>query len=156
MICKKLKGYLDDNGVSYEVVTHAEAFTAQELAAAMHVKGKNLLKVVMLKSEKGFMMVVLPADRRVDVASLRSDLGARLAALASENEFRMLFGDCETGAMPPFGNLYGIPVYVDSSIGEVDEIVFKAGTHYEAVKMRYADFERLVRPVVLSASRKAA
>lgn len=156
MICEKLKKYLEENGVSYEVIKHGEAYTAQEIAAAMHVSGGMLVKVVMLNSDKGNIMVALPADRVVDISKLREQLGFRIAALAREEEFKRLFPDCEVGAMPPFGNLYGIPVYVDETLTQDEHIVFQAGTHYEAVKMSYADFDRLVRPDVMRASRKAA
>jgi len=156
MVCEKLKSYLDENGVKYEVMRHGEAFTAQEVAAVMHVKGKMLVKVVIVRSDKGHIMVALPADRRVDIAVLRSELGLKMAALATEEEFKKLFRDCDVGAMPPFGNLYGIPVYVDSVLAEDREIYFQAGTHYEVMRMDYADFERLVAPKVLDASRKAA
>jgi Ala-tRNA(Pro) deacylase len=156
MVCEKLKKYLDDNGVKYEVVRHGEAFTAQEIAAAMHVKGKALVKVVVVSSDKGHIMVALPADRRIDIAALRADIGLKLASLATEQELKRLFPDCDLGAMPPFGNLYDIPVYVDKALTEDPEIYFQAGTHYEAVKMAYVDFERLVKPMVLDASRKAA
>ena len=156
MVGEKLKRYLDENDVRYEVIRHGEAYTAQELAAAMHVKGRLMVKVVIVNSEKGYLMVALPADRRVDIAALRADLGLRMTALATEEEFKRLFPDCEPGAMPPFGNLYNIPVYVDKVLTEDREIVFQAGNHYEAVKMDYADFEKLVKPVRLEASRKAA
>lgn len=157
MVSDKLKRYLGENGVAYEVITHGEAFTAQEIAAAMHVKGGMLVKVVLLKGEKGLIMAAIPADRVVDIASLRDELGLRLAALARENEFKDVFPDCEVGAMPPFGNLYGVPVYVDKALSGYDDIVFQAGTHYEAIKMRYADFEWLVSPQVMKkSSRKAA
>jgi len=156
MLCDKLKGFLDKEGVPYEVMRHGEAYTAQEIAQTLHVKGKMLVKVVVIKSDKGHMMLALPADRRVDIAQLRADLGLKMAALTGEDEIKRLFPDCEVGAMPPFGNLYGVPVYVDRALTEDKDIFFQAGTHYEAVKMSYADFERLVHPVVLEASRKAA
>jgi len=156
MICDKLKKYLDENGAKYEVISHSEAFTAQEVAQAMHVKGRTLVKVVVINSDKGHIMVALPADRRVDITLLRSELGLKLAALSSEQEMKRLFPDCEVGAMPPFGNLYALPVYVDKALAADPEIYFQAGTHYEAVRMSYADFERLVKPGVLSAGRKAA
>jgi Ala-tRNA(Pro) deacylase len=156
MMSEKLKRYLDENKVGYEVIRHGEAFTAQEIAAAMHVKGKMLVKVVIVGSEKGYLMVALPADRRVDIAALRADLGLKMASLATEDEFRRMFPDCEAGAMPPFGNLYNIPVYVDKALTEDEDIIFQAGNHYEAVKIAYKDFERLVKPGYLEASRKAA
>lgn len=156
MVCEKLKKYMDDNGVEYEVMTHGEAFTAQEIAAMMHVSGGILVKVVMMNSDRGNLMVALPADRIVDIAKLREQLGLRMAAIAREDEFKKLFPDCEVGAMPPFGNLYGVPVYVDETLTADEYIVFQAGTHYEAIRMKYADFERLVGPSVMRASRKAA
>lgn len=156
MVCEKLKKFLDENHVSYEVIKHSEAYTAQEIAAAMHVSGGMLVKVVMLNSDRGNIMVALPADRVVDIAKLREQLGFRIAALAREEEFKKHFPDCDVGAMPPFGNLYGIPVYVDETLTADEYIVFQAGTHYEAVKMLFADFDSLVRPQVMRASRKAA
>jgi len=156
MINEKLRKYLDENGVDYEVIRHGEAYTAQELAAAMHVRGRNFVKVVILKSEQGFIMVALPADRVIDIAALRADLGFKVAALASEMEVKKLFPDCETGAMPPFGNLYDLPVYVDRNLTRDRHIVFQGGTHYESIKVRYSDFERLVNPQFLEASRQAA
>ena len=156
MLSERLTKYLVESGVKYEVLRHGEAYTAQEVAAAMHVHGRMLVKVVIVKSEKGFMMVAVPADRKVDISTLRSELGLHFATLATESEFSKLFPDCEPGAMPPFGNLYGIPVYVDKKLAEDEKIVFQGGTHYEAVKMRYDDFERLVEPRYLEASRQAA
>jgi Ala-tRNA(Pro) deacylase len=156
MVCEKLKKYLDDNKAESEVIRHSEAFTAQEIAASMHVKGKMLVKVVIVNSDRGHIMVALPADRRVDIALLRTDIGLKMAALATEAELKKLFPDCDVGAMPPFGNLYDIPVYVDRTLTEDAEIYFQAGTHYEVMRMKYADFERLVKPTVLTASRKAA
>jgi len=156
MVCDKLKRFLDENKAVYEVVRHGEAYTAQEVAQTMHVKGRQLVKVVMINGDRGYLMVALPADRRVDIAHLRAELGLKLAALATEQEFKAMFPDCEAGAMPPFGNLYNIPVYVDRALTEDTEIFFQAGTHYEAVRMAYADYERLVMPQVLDLGRKAA
>jgi Ala-tRNA(Pro) deacylase len=156
MITEKLKKYLDESGVRYEALRHGEAYTAQETASTMHVSGKNMVKSVILKGDTGYLMAVLPADRRVDVAALRADLGFRMVALATEDEIKKIFPDCEAGAMPPFGNLYGLPVYADSALREDKHIVFNAGTHDEAVRMTYADFFRLVRPLVIEATRKAA
>ena len=156
MVCEKLRKYLDGEGAKFEVVRHSEAFTAQELAAALHVSGRMLVKVVVLKTEQGYIMVALPADRRVDIAALRSELGMKLAALASEDEFKMLFPDCEPGAMPPFGNLYGLKVYADKSLTLDKDIYFQAGNHYEVVRMNFDDYERLVKPGYFESSRKAA
>lgn len=155
MVNEKLRKYLDDSGVPYEVITHGEAYTAQEIAESMHVKGGKLAKVVMLKSEIGFIMAVVPADRVVDISKLRQAMNIKMAALAGESEFKSVFPDCDVGAMPPFGNLYGIPVSVDKSLAG-DDIVFQAGTHYEAIRMRFDDYKELVRPLIMSAVRKAA
>lgn len=156
MLNEKLKKYLDSNGVKYGVLRHGEAYTAQEIAATMHVSGKMLVKVVMLKSDKGFIMLALPADRRVDIPAVVADLGLKMATLASEDDFRRLFPDCDAGAMPPFGNLYGVPVYVDKSLAGARHVIFQAGTHSEAVKMSYDDFIRLADPQQIEASRQAA
>ena len=147
-ILTKLREFLDQNKVAYEVVTHRQAFTAQEIAQAEHVPGKQLAKVVMLRSGKEFFMAVLPASYRVDLDCAATATGKRDVALATEQEFKGLFPQCEPGAMPPFGNLYNLPVYVDRTLAEDDEIVFNAGTHTQTVKMKYADFARLAHPKI--------
>ncbi len=148
-ILTKLKEFLDKNGVPYKVTTHREAFTAQEVAAAQHVPGMELAKVVILNSGKDFFMFVLPAPYRVDLKRAGALVGKGDISLASETQFTGLFPQCEPGAMPPFGNLYDIPVWVDEALGEDEEIVFNAGTHTQTVRMNYADFERLVKPKVV-------
>lgn len=147
-ISMKLKKFLDENRVGYQVTAHPEVYTAQEIAAAMHVPGKELAKVVMVKAGEQFVMTVLPASWRIDMIKLREILKTKDIRLATEDEFKSLFPDCEPGAMPPFGNLYGIDVYEDKSLTEDEEIFFQAGNHIESVKMSYKDFERLVRPKV--------
>ena len=147
-ILTKLREFLDQKKVAYEIVSHRQAFTAQEIAAVEHVPGKQLAKVVMLRSGKDFLMAVLPAPHRVDLDSAKAVMGKADLALATEQEFKGLFPQCEPGAMPPFGNLYGLPVYVDRALTEDEEIVFNAGTHTQTVKMKYADFARLVQPKV--------
>jgi Ala-tRNA(Pro) deacylase len=143
-ILAQLKEYLDANGVPYTVLSHTPAFTAETVAAAQHVPGQQLAKVVMVKAGTGFAMAVLPATHRLDLHKLPE----RGAQLATEAEFEHLFPHCEPGAMPPFGNLFGLPVHVDQSLARDDEIVFQAGTHTQTVRMKYADFARLVRPTV--------
>jgi Ala-tRNA(Pro) deacylase len=147
-ILTKLKEFLDKNNVRYEVTSHTQAFTAQEVAAAEHVPGRLVAKVVMLRGGGDFVMVVLPAPRQVDLHRARAAVGKSDLQLATEDEFAGLFPQCEPGAMPPFGNLYGLPVWVDESLTRDEEIVFNAGTHTETVKMKYADFARLVQPRV--------
>jgi Ala-tRNA(Pro) deacylase len=148
-IARKLKEYLDKNEAVYKVSTHQEVYTAQEVAATLHVPGKDIVKVVIVKTEGKFIMAVLPADHKVNVDKLRTVLRDPEARLATEGEFKGLFPDCDVGAMPPFGNLYDVGVYVDKSLAEDEEIVFQAGSHVETVKMKYRDFDRLVGPEVI-------
>jgi Ala-tRNA(Pro) deacylase len=130
------------------VLIHRQAYTAQDVAAAAHVPGRELAKSVVIKADDRFVLAVLPAPRKVDLEGLRQTLGASEVRMAHESEFASLFPGCEMGAMPPFGNLYGVDVYVDEALSQDEEIVFNAGTHVDAVRMRYKDFERLVKPAV--------
>jgi Ala-tRNA(Pro) deacylase len=148
-ILETLRQHLDQNRISYEVLKHPVAYTAQEVAASQHVKGRDFAKVVIAEALDKPLMVVLPATHRLDLLKLRPMVAANAQArLAHEHEFIDLFGPCEPGAMPPFGNLFGIPVYVDQSLAEEENIVFQAGTHTETIRMRYADFVQLVKPIV--------
>lgn len=149
-ILTKLREYLDKQKVPYEVLAHRQAFTAQEVAQAQHVRGDELAKVVMLRSGPQFIMAVLPASHRIDLERAKAAAGKPDLVLATEAEFAGLFPQCEAGAMPPFGNLYGLPVYVDQTLTRDETIVFNAGTHTQTVKMTYADFARLVQPKVCS------
>lgn len=149
MPANKLREFLDSRGVKYVSIRHSPAFTAQEVAQSAHVAGRDFAKTIVVSTENGFAMVVLPASRRIVLSDLREMLQVPHVRLASEQEFRDLFPDCELGAMPPFGNLYGLPVYVAESLAGEEEIAFNAGTHTEVIKMRYADFETLAKPVVL-------
>jgi Ala-tRNA(Pro) deacylase len=152
----KLQNYLDENKVRYHVLKHHAAYTAREIAEALHVPGKELAKVVMVKADDRFIMVVLPANNMIHFRALAQAVGVREARLAEEWEFERLFPDCEVGAMPPFGNLYHLPVYVEESLAEDEEIVFEAGTHREAIKMAYRDYESLVQPKLVQLGRVAA
>jgi Ala-tRNA(Pro) deacylase len=147
-ILTKLKEFLDASGVRYEVRSHRLAFTAQEVAAAEHVPGREVAKVVMVRDDNGYLMAVIPAPYHVSLVRLRKAAGRAGLRLATEAEFAGLFPGCEPGAMPPFGNLYGIPVWVEESLTKDAEIVFNAGNHEQAVHMAYADFARLVHPSV--------
>lgn len=151
-ILTKLREYLDRHQVRYEVLSHAQAFTAQEVAQAQHVHGREVAKVVIVRSGSDFIMTVLPATRRLDLERAAVVLGKPLLQLASEEQFSGLFSGCEPGAMPPFGNLYGLPVWVDRALTADESIVFNAGTHTQTVRMRYADFAQLVQPKVASLS----
>jgi len=144
-IPKKLISYLNEKKVPYEILHHPEAFTAQTIAAAEHVKGRHHAKVVMVKSGGEHLMTVLPADSRLDLENLEK-LTGKPAAIESEAEFKDLFPDCAPGAMPPFGDLYGVPTYVDKSLTKEDYIVFEAGTHTDAIKLSYGDYERTAKP----------
>jgi Ala-tRNA(Pro) deacylase len=143
-ILGRLKAFLDANGVRYTVLSHPPVFTAEAVAAAEHVPPQELAKVVIVKTDGRFRMLVLPASRKVDLRKLPD----RRARLATEAEFAHLFPHCEPGAMPPFGNLFGLPVHVDRTLARDEEIVLQAGTHRDAVRMKYADFVRLVEPTV--------
>jgi Ala-tRNA(Pro) deacylase len=145
-ILRRLQEYLDRHHVPYQVLGHEEAYTAPEIAHTLHVSGKMLAKVVIVKADERFVMAVLPANWKVDLKRLKEVFQTSHVRLATEEEFKALFPDCDVGAMPPFGNLYGLDVYVDQSLTADEEIVFQAGTHVDAVKLRYADFARLVKP----------
>ena len=150
MPARKLKEYLNTHQIKYVSIQHSPAYTAQEVAASAHVSGRDFAKTVIVKIEEAPVMAVLPANRKVVLADLREVLGAEKARFATEEEFQKLFPDCEIGAMPPFGNLYGIEVYVAPSLAQETEIAFNAGTHTEIIKMAYRDFEQLVKPKVIN------
>lgn len=146
MPSKKLKAFLDENKVKYITVQHSSAYTAQEIAAIAHVPGKDLAKTVIIKINGKMAMAVLPASYKVSFDNLKETLGVKEARLAYEQEFIDKFPDCEVGAMPPFGNIYGMEVYVAESLVEEEEIAFNACSHTELIKMKFSDFERLVQP----------
>jgi len=147
-ISRTLNAYLDHERVHYDVLPHPEAFRALAIAQTLHTPGKEMAKVVIVKVQERFAMTVLPASWNVDLRRLRTVFATHRVRLATEDEITGLFPDCELGAMPPFGNLYGLPVYVDQSLTEDEEIVFQAGTHSDAIRMRYWDFASLAFPVV--------
>jgi Ala-tRNA(Pro) deacylase len=146
----RLRNFLEREKVRYAHETHRTAYTAQAVAQEEHVPGKLVAKTVVVKVDDGFALAVMPATARADFARLKSALGAQEVRLATELEFTGLFPDCEVGAMPPFGNLYGVPVYVDAALAQDEEIIFNAGTHEDTIRMRYSDFERLALPKIFS------
>jgi len=148
MPVQKLKEFLDSNNVRYVQISHSPAFTAQEIAASAHVPGKDLAKTVMIKIDGKMAMAVLPASHHVDFNALKGAAAAGKVELAGERDFKDLFSPCETGTMPPFGNLYGLDVFVARPLPDDEEIAFNAGSHTELVRLRYEDFERLVKPKV--------
>jgi Ala-tRNA(Pro) deacylase len=149
MPVKKLKEFLDNNKVKYVCMTHSPAYTAQEIAASAHIPGKEVAKTVIVKMDGKMAMAVLPASYKVDFDKLREVSGATEVELATEGEFRDLFPECEVGAMPPFGNLYGMPVYTTESLMEDEEIAFNAGSHTELMRLSTKEFRRLVQPEVV-------
>ena len=146
-IPKQLIDCLKENKVDYEILHHPEAVTAQRIAQAEHVKGRRHAKIVMVKSGEQHLMTVLPADHQIDLKKLKKAVG-KAVSLDTEQEFKPLFPDCAVGAMPPFGNLYGVPTYVDKSLSQEEYIVFEAGTHTDAIKLSYRDYEKIAKPRV--------
>jgi Ala-tRNA(Pro) deacylase len=149
---ERLQGYLEEHHVDYQVHAHAEAYTAQEIAALEHVAGRRMAKVVMALAGTRLVMLVLPAPARVDLGRLAVELGEAGVRLAHEEEFTPAFPDCDAGAMAPFGNLYGVPVYVDRALADDETIVFQAGTHRHTIQLAFDDFRRLVQPQLVSLS----
>lgn len=149
MPVRKLKEFLDENNVKYVTISHSPVYTAQEIAASTHIPGKELAKTVMVKLDGKMAMAVLPASFKVDFKQLKEASGAKRAELAAEEEFKDLFPECDVGAMPPFGNLYGMDVYAAESLAEDEKISFNAGTHTEIMQVSYKDFERLVKPKLI-------
>lgn len=144
----KMKTFLDSAGVAYETLTHSQSFTAADTARLAHLDAQEVAKVVMVKIDDRMAMVVLPASRTLDLEKLAEYAVADTIRLASEREFKDLFPECDPGAMPPFGNLYAIPVYVDEELRKDPKIAFNAGNHWELVRMTYADWEKLVNPKI--------
>ena len=148
-ILKRLKEMLDAAKIPYEVYNHALAYTAQEIAAKQHVSGNEMAKVVMLEADDRLVMGVVRGNDKISLRAVEDSLGARNARLAAENEFISRFPDCEIGAMPPFGNLFGVEVYVDPALEKDEDIYFNAGNHVQTVRLKYKDFARLVEPKVV-------
>ena len=148
MQLSKLREFLDFRHIKYLVISHSLTYTAQGIAALSHVSGKKLAKTVIVKIDGVLAMAVVPASLHVDLNRLKTLTGARTVEIASEQEFKDVFPDCETGAMPPFGNLYDMAVYADASLAENEEITFNAGTHRELLRMNWYDMVRLVNPLI--------
>ena len=147
-ILSRLKELLDEAKVSYEVYNHPLAYTAQEIAAQQHFSGKEMAKVVMLEVDHRLIMGVIPGSRKVDLNTAKASLAAKEVRLATEDEFVSRFPECESGAMPPFGNLFGLPVVVDPALEKDEYIYFNAGNHVQTVRITYRDFAQLVRPQI--------
>lgn len=151
---QQLEQYLQGQQIAYQIQHHPLAYTAQKIAETEHVPGKMVAKSVVVFADNNMILLVLPADRRVDFDKVQAHTGAQTVRLAEEREFQNAFPDCAIGAMPPFGNLYNIPVYVEQSLAQQDTIIFPVGTHTETMSLHYADFERLARPGVIEFGRK--
>jgi Ala-tRNA(Pro) deacylase len=150
MPISSLKEYLDKHKVKYIVISHSPAFTAQGIAALAHIPGKELAKTIIVRLDGRLVMAVLPASVHVDLRLLKEQTDAKSAELASEDEFKDRFPECETGAMPPFGNLYGIDVFADESLAKDKETAFNAGSHRELIRLAWEDFEKLAKPKLMS------
>ena len=145
---EQLEQYLRERKVAYQIQHHPQAYTAQQIAECEHISGKKVAKSVVFLTDNMKVLLVLPASHRVDIDKVRALLGTQNVTLAHEEEFRSNFPNCEVGSMPPFGNLYSIPVYVEESLTRQENIVFPIGTHTETMSLKYAEFARLVQPKV--------
>jgi len=148
----KLREFLDSHDIKYVTVSHSKAFTAQEVAESAHISGKELAKTVIVKLDDTLAMAVLPASLIIDLDLLQRATGASQLTIATEGEFREVFPECETGAMPPFGNLYQMNTFVDQRLREDEEIAFNACSHTELIKMSFGDFEKLANPIAANFS----
>ena len=149
MLSPRLHNFLDERHGHYTALTHDRTITANETADAARIGHQHFAKTVMLKVDDKLAMMVMPASYRIDLVRLSRALGGSVVELAQEDEFRDAFPDCELGAMPPFGHLYDMPVYVDSRLTGHAEIAFNAGSHTEVLRMPYDEFERLAQPKLL-------
>jgi Ala-tRNA(Pro) deacylase len=156
MLARRFMEFLDTQKVRYGVIPHTTAYTSVETATRSHVPRNEIAKTVIVSLDGVLTMTVLPASRHVNLEALRVATGAERARIASESEFKRRFPDCEIGAMPPFGNLYGMTVLVDKALTHDKEIAFNACSHDELVRMSYEDFARVVKPKVLEFTAEGA
>jgi Ala-tRNA(Pro) deacylase len=158
MSLSRLRQFLDDQKIKYVVISHSVAYTAGGIAALTHIPGRELAKTVIVKIDDELAMAVVSASQHVDLELLKAATNAKSVQLATEDDFKDRFPDCEVGAMPPFGNLYGMSVFTEESLARDKEIAFNAGSHRELVRLAWEDFERLVRPrrIQLAAVKRAA
>jgi Ala-tRNA(Pro) deacylase len=154
-LSEALRSFLDSQHAEFTLSTHPNAFTAREVAAAEHLPAREVAKTVVVFGDGAYQMIVVPATRLVDFHEVRTALGLTQARMATEMELSRLFPDCELGAMPPFGSLYGLPVYLDGTLASQDTIAFNAGTHRDVIHMTTAEFRRLVSPQIVSLVRQA-
>lgn len=145
-IPQRIRDYLDSQGVTYESMHHSQAYTAQEVAHSLHISGRRCVKAVVLDGDGKLIMAVIPASHRLSLQDLRATTEVNRLEMLTESELVKLFPDCELGAIPPFGNLYGIEVWADRKVADAEEMVFCAGTHEDCIRMRYSEFAKLVHP----------
>jgi Ala-tRNA(Pro) deacylase len=152
-VSTKLKEYLDREGSAYQHHVHPQAYTAQEIAAAAHIPGREMIKSIILKADGALVMAVLSANQTANLDFLREEIGCDTLRLATEDEFLDAFPTCQVGAMPPFGNIFGVPTYCEASLGRNREIEFNAGSHRDTIRMPFSDFKRLVNPKLVQFAR---
>jgi Ala-tRNA(Pro) deacylase len=145
-IPQRIRDYLDSQNVPYDTLHHSQAFTAQEVAHSLHISGKYCVKAVVASGDNNLVIVVMPASHRLNLQQLKAALKAKQLEMLVESELVELFPDCDLGAVPPLGNLYGIDVWVDRAVADVEKILFCAGTHEDCIRMRYSDFAKVTRP----------
>jgi Ala-tRNA(Pro) deacylase len=145
-IPQRIRDYLDSHDVAYEPLHHSQAFTGQEVAHSLHLSGKRLAKTVVLNGDGKLLMAVIPASHRLNLQDLRAAVEVSRLEMLPEGELAKLFPDCDLGAIPPFGSLYGIDVWVDRAVSDAEEVVFCAGTHEDCLRMKYGDFAKLAKP----------
>jgi Ala-tRNA(Pro) deacylase len=151
MLARQIKKFLDDHHIHYKTIPHTPAYTAQEIASLAHISGRELAKTVMVKIDGKLAMVIEPANSKVNLRAFKELIGASNVELASEYDFSNKFPECETGAMPPFGNLYDMDVFIEDDLTRDKTIAFNAGSHSELIQMSYKDFAKLVKPTVIHA-----
>lgn len=152
MASNNLKNFLNSKNIKYLNIAHSPAYTAQEIAASAHIKGQELAKTVIVKLDSQMVMCVLPASHYVDFGKLKKSSGAREASLVPEQEYRDLFSDCEPGSQPPFGNLYGVDVFVSKALAQDEEIAFNACSFSELIRLSFHDYKSLVNPKIVDFS----
>lgn len=151
-ISEKLIGFLKEQNISYEVLVHPEAFTAQQVAHAIHESGKALAKTVVLNADGNYIMAVIPGHHKVKMEAVKNLIGAKDVRIAPEETLRGLFPDCDLGAMPPLGKLYGMKVVVSESLAQSKELIFNACTHTDCLKMKFSDYQKITDPQIAAIS----
>lgn len=147
MVAKTLKKMLDSKSIKYVTITHSPAYTVQDVSESAHISGSKMAKTLVINADGTLALAVIPGNKKLDLNALKSLTKAKEIHLANESEFKNKFPDCEVGAMPPFGHLYDMKMYVDDSLSKEKEIGFNAGTHSEVIKINYQDYEAIAKPI---------